>query len=345
MDRAETENDEVRYRSLSRFSIDCQPPNCNKPITESAVTCHIKGLKACRFMADGMETLAHVSGSPIGHQGFDTFQWEKLLFHAEITGLGAEIQPLNLLAKKFNAPFKFKSTAPVPDANRYFHTWFQSTHNVRLGVVEGGHRCETAMRTFYGYTLGQTVPLERLQDFTPIKAYSTLCQPFSVKILQQDVKQHLITSDILKAIRKFSKESQDLRCQVVKATHKTMWWTMYNECLAFVNSKKEKMYWGPMTNETFVEHPFKKVVNNDSITGFIETIKQIVIDRYFDTEPGKSEMTDNHKADFYAEVKKERLVGRNFAAVKEVSGKRQPMVTVHIIMHTHIPFRIADACP
>jgi hypothetical protein len=65
---------------------------------------------------------------------------DNILFHPDIQGLGATIQALNLLAAKFSAPFVFRATAPVADANRYFHSWFQSTNNVHAGVVEGGHK-------------------------------------------------------------------------------------------------------------------------------------------------------------------------------------------------------------
>ncbi len=319
MDRAVHPQKGVHYRSLSKFSMNCHPGNGQKAIIEDAVTCHVKGLTACRFGPAGMKTLAHVSGDTIGHDlGHDDYEWEKILFHPEIKGLGAETVALNLLAAKFNAPFKFKSTAPVPDANRYFHTWFQSTHNVRVGVVEGGHRCETAMRTFYGYKLAQNVPLVRLEDFTPIMAYSTLAQPFLVKVLQQDSKLHLMTNEDTRRIRQFSEESQNLQSQVVKATHKTMWWTMYTQCLAILLDPQYK-YIAKMTNELFLAQPFEKSVQKDEFTNFIEAVKDVVINRYFDTEPGKTEMQDNDKAAFLAEVHPVRMQGRNFLAIKEVS--------------------------
>jgi hypothetical protein len=116
--------------------MNCCPGNGQKAIIEDAVTCHVKGLMSCYFGAAGMKTLAHVSGGTIGHLGHDDYEWEKILFHPEIKGLGAEMVALNLLVAKFNALFKFKSMAPVPDANGYFHTWFQSTHNYASGWLK-----------------------------------------------------------------------------------------------------------------------------------------------------------------------------------------------------------------
>ena len=319
------ESQELRFNSLSKLSVDISlgvDPKKKKivKIVDQAVTCQVTGLSAYRFGLNGMKTLAHVCGRPIGHQLPDVYDWAQILFHPEIQGLGATIEALNLLAAKFSAPFVFKPTARVVDANRYFHSWFQSTHNVRAGMVEGGHRCETAMRTFYGYKIGQTVPLVPLKDFRPIDANSTLVQPFSVNVIQPDSKHFLISDDVLGRIRDYSEEAQGLRSQVVNPTYKTMWWKIYSQCIKVVKQPKFKVFDG-MTTKTFFEHPFEKSVVDDPFTAFIEAIKDVVIDRYFDTEPGKGEMQAVNKVDFVQDVKVLKLQGRNFQGIKDVSIK------------------------
>jgi hypothetical protein len=321
MGRPQENHEGLRFSSLSKLTVDIAPAGERKRIVEQNVTCHINGLTAYRFNVAGMKTLAHICGGSIGHQLPDVYDWGQILFHPEIQGLGATTEALNLLATKFNAPFVFKATAPVASANRYFHSWFQSTHNVRAGVVEGGHRCETAMRTFYGYKIGQTVPLETTLDFKTIDANSTLVQPFSVKVIQLDSKHHLISEDVLRRIRAYSKEAQGLRSQVVKPTPKTMWWKMYTQCMNVVKEKRFKVF-AEMTTESFVAYPFEKAVADDPFTTFLEAIKDVVIDRYFDTEPGKAEMHAVIKAEFCNDVKVLKLLGRNFQGIKDVSAKQ-----------------------
>jgi hypothetical protein len=320
MDRAATGTEDLRFGSLSKVNIDISQGAGEKRIVEQGVHCHVEGLTAYRFGAAGMKTLAHVSGRDIGHQQPDVYDWAKILFHPDIQGLGATIEALNLLAAKFSAPFVFKATAPVTEANRYFHSWFQSTHNVRAGVVEGGHRCETAMRTFYGYKIDQTVPLLPTKDFRPINANSTLVQPFSVNVIQPDSKYHLISKDVLRKIRAYSQEAQELRSQVVKPTFKTLWWKIFVQCGALLQEERF-LEFITMTNATFAAYEFQKKVKEDPFTVFIEAIKSVVTDRYFDTEPGRDDMKDVDKEAFLEDIKNKRLLGRNFKGIADVSAK------------------------
>jgi hypothetical protein len=255
----------------------------------------------------------------IGYQP-ELYDWASILFQPDIQGLGATTEALNLLAAKFNAPFVFKATATVTEANRYFHSWFQSTHNVRAGVVEGGHRCETAMRTFYGYQIDQTVPLTPREDFRPIDANSTLVQPFSLNVIQPDSKHYLFSNTVLTLIRGYSQEAQELRSQVVKPTFKTLWGKIFSLCMAVVNQPRFANF-REMTNETFLKYEFIKAVKADPFTVFIEEIKDVVVDAYFDTEPGREDMKNVDKAAFLKDIKALKCQGRNFTGITGVSAK------------------------
>ena len=323
LDRAAEPKSSLRFSSLSKLNVDISQGEGERAtrIAEQAITCTVTGLTAYRFGNAGMKTLAHVCGGAIRCQTPDLYDWSQILFQPEIQGLGATIEALNLLAAKFNAPFAFKATAPVADANRYFHSWFQSTHNVRAGVVEGGHRCETAMRAFYGYQIGQTVPLVPLSDFRPIDANSTLVQPFATKVIQLDSKHHLISRKILREIQAYSLEAQVQRSQVVEPTTKIMWWEIYEKCLVVLNQDQFKAF-SMNTDDKFLKSPFIKSVQEDPFTPFIEAIKDVVIEVYFGSAPGKTEMANVNKAAFIKDVKVTKLLGRNFKAMPEVSAKQ-----------------------
>jgi hypothetical protein len=277
-------------------------------------------LEASRFDAEGMKTLAHLM-HPQGKVGQkeDLFDWTKILFHPDIRGLGATVESLNLLAKKMHAPFKFKATALVHEANRFFHSWFQSTHNVRIGIVEGGHRCETAMRIFYGYKIGQEVPLKQLEDFNPVDSNSTLVQPFSIKLVHPDTKHNLITTELIETIHKYSEDVQTQRNQVVQATYKQLWAQIYMDCAQVVTQEKYAEVFPLMTKETFIRLPLAKNAKVELVSEFIEDIKKAVIDRYWRMEPGKTEVKKLEKADFAKLVKRKKMLGRNFHGIREVS--------------------------
>jgi hypothetical protein len=322
--RAPKANGGLPFSSLSRLNVRYRQEKGMKPIMEDNLKCHILGLDAYRFAANGMKALAHVLQSEGKKVGFhdEVYDWARILFHPEIRGLGATIEALNQLATKMNAPFVFKATASLPDAHRFFHSWFQSTHNVRVGMVEGGHRCETAMRIFYGYGIGQTVPLQHLDSFRQIDANSTLVQPFSIKVIQTDKTHHLITEGILNLMKNYSRAVQKSRDQLVRSTYKQLWMEIYEECSKITLHPKYTKF-QEMTIDTFIDEVFHKTPVEDDLTSFVEDIKMAVINKYWENEPGRTEVENIDKQAFVDRLRTPKMVGRNFMGIREVSGKQR----------------------
>jgi hypothetical protein len=315
--RASRTDSGLPFSSLSRIDVVLQDH------MRQGVVCEVVGLEAYRFDTTGMKALAHVlwSQGKVGHQQDDLYDWTKILAHPEIRGLGATIEALNALAQKLNAPFSFKATASVPECNRFFHQWFQSTHNVRLGVVEGGHRCETAMRVFYGYGIGQTAPLRHKNDFRPINATSTLVQPCGLKVMHPHDSTIMYTEQVVKDIRDYSGQVQKQRTLVVKPTYKQLWKTIYTECLNLLDETEFERY-KTWDIDAFIEEKFEKSADADKMCVFIERIKKIVCDLYFAYEPGKSEMAHIQRTDFDGIINRQKTSGRNFIAIRIVSYTR-----------------------
>jgi hypothetical protein len=201
-----------------------------------------------------------------------------------------------------------------------FHSWFQSTHNIRMGIVEGGHHCETAMRIFYGYKIGQDVPLTHKTDFNPVNENSTLVQPFSIKLVHPEAKHHLVTAELVAKLKDYSEAIQTQRQQLVEATYKQLWNQIYLDCAKVVAKSRYKGVFEPMTQEELTKMEFEKKTKDDIVSAFIEDIKTAVIDRYWEMEPGKTEVKKLEKETFLELVHKGKTIGRNFHGIREVSG-------------------------
>jgi hypothetical protein len=76
-------------------------------------------------------------------------------------------------------------------------------------------------------------------------------------------------------------------------------------------------------------------VADDPFTLFIEAIKDVVIDRNFETEPGKGEMQAVNKAAFCHDVKVPKLLGRNFQGIKDVSAKQPGQICTAVCASSH----------
>jgi hypothetical protein len=340
IERAPKTSSGLPFSTLSRLNVRYRPKKGLKPlkpIMEDNLKCHIKGLEAYRFATNGMKALAHVLQSEGEKVGFhdDVYDWARILFHPEIRGLGATIEALNQLATKMNAPFVFKATASLPDSNRFFHSWFQSTHNVRVGMVEGGHRCETAMRIFYGYGIGQTVPLQHLDSFRQIDANSTLVQPFSIKVIQTDKTYHLITEALIDRLKKYSSSVQKSRDQVVRSTYKQLWMDIYEDCSNITLLPKYKKF-QEMTIDKFIDEVFHKTPVEDDLTSFVEDIKMAVINKYWQDEPGRTEVENIDKQGFMERLHTPKMQGRNFMGVREVSEKKCQKNLCYAIPSCHL---------
>ena len=91
--RAPKANGGLPFSSLSRLNVRYRQEKGMKPIMEDNLKCHILGLDAYRFAANGMKALAHVLQSEGEKVGFhdDVYDWARILFHPEIRGLGATV--------------------------------------------------------------------------------------------------------------------------------------------------------------------------------------------------------------------------------------------------------------
>lgn len=313
--RASDSGSGLPLSSLSRFTL-----TEGKKVQEGAV-CEVKGLASYRLDTAGMKMLAHVlySQGHVGHQNDDLYDWSKILVHPDIRGLGATIDALNAFALKLNAPFTFQARASVPDSNRFFHAWFQSTHNVRLGVVEGGHRCETAMRVFYGFDIGQAAPLYRLPSFRAIDTTSTLVQPCGLKVIHPHDNTYLYNESLVEEIRDYSGQVQKQRILVVKPNYKQVWKAIYMDCLDLLDEPDFQKY-DTWDIDALVAEKFEKVAANDNICDFIERIKTIVCDKYFEMEPAKSELAHISRGDINAMLTTKKTKGRNNICIRTVSS-------------------------
>jgi hypothetical protein len=332
MVRASDTDSTVHMSSLSRFTMT----DHTNPVDHQGVVGKVTGLEAYKLDTPGMRILAHILNSQgrVGYQKEDLYDWTKILVHPDIRGLGATIDALNAFAFKLNAPFTFHPRASVPDSNRFFHAWFQSTHNIRLGVVEGGHRCETAMRVFYGYSIGQTVPLSRLQNFRAINATSTLVQPCGLKVIHTH-DSILYNEQMVKELRRYSGKVQEQRILVVKPGYKQLWKTIYMKCFDMLDEKDFQRY-SSWNIDSLVEEKFEKVAEADKIWRFIERIKEIVCDVYFEIEPGRSELAHVKRKDIDQLLGTKKTSGRNSFSIRAVSATNY-VTSIYNATHSHVP--------
>jgi hypothetical protein len=334
MERAENNGPGIPYTGLSTVKMQLNT-NSGEDYTPDALKCCVTGMDAYILDDAAMAPLAIIFAGGIRRTFIPhLYDWTTMLGNQVIAGLGATIHALNQLAIAMNAPFTFDAKANVPDANRFFHTWFQSLHAVRMAVIEGGHRCETAMRLFYGYDVGQPAPLQRKPAFKAISSCSTMVLPVAIRILNPQRQHNLITPTLVTEFQDYSDTIQQQRDQSVRSTYKQLWRVIYDDCLNILMTERFSVF-QDMQLADFVTLDFEKDKHMDIFSLFIEELKQAITDRYYSAEPGRTSVRDVTRATFQVQLKKGKLTGRGFNGIKEVSVPSTPHIPFYTTL-THI---------
>jgi hypothetical protein len=333
---AENNGPGLPFTSLSSVKMRYAKSAGQPRIKHDALKCCVKGMDAYMLDDAAMAPLAHICSGGIGRTSNpNLYDWPAMLGNQVITGLGATIHALNQLATTMNAPFTFDAKAPVPAANRFFHSWFQSLHAVRMAVIEGGHRCETAMRLFYGYDVGQEAPLQYKPGFRAISSYSTMVQPLAIRIVNPDRQHNMITQGLIKELQAYSDTIQQQRDQTVKTKYKQLWDTIYDDCMDVVMKPEYEMFQN-MFLQDFVDLDFEKNKQEDIFCIFVEDIKQAVLDRYYNKEPGRTNVMHVPQGNMEHHLAKLKLVGRNYKGIQEVCAGIHN-TTYPPVQHSHNP--------
>jgi hypothetical protein len=305
-------------------------------IKPNALKCHVTGMDAYVLDNAAMTPLAHIFAGGIRHtKEPHLYDWTQMLGNKTIPGLGATVHALNQLALIMNAPFTFDNKASVPDANRFFHTWFQSLHAVRMAVVEGGHRCETAMRLFYGFEVGQPAPLQRKSTFTAIGSNSTMVLPVAIKILNNLPPHTKITDSVVANLQEYSDVIQQQRDQTVRSTHKQLWQVIYDDCFEVLMSEKYSIFQA-MSLSDFVSLRFESKKCDDTFCTFIDELNQVITNRYYRQEPGRTEIRNLPREQFQIQLDKPKLQGRGFKGLSQVSVYSDAYINPSV-QPSHIP--------
>jgi hypothetical protein len=303
-------------------------------VNNQGVRCCVQGLSACLLNDTYMRPLAQLFPGNLNHQSTPPlYDWGALLgYHDARGGLGATVSALNQFAETLHAPFAFQETADVAECNRFFHMWFQSLHAVRLTIIEGAHRCETAMRLFYGYGIGDKVPLQRDDNFQPINPSSSMVVPINVRVVTPNQRHSgVITNEVLSDLREYSDSVQQERSRIVLPTYTTLWRTIYDACFDQVlEQPRFKEVFHDLTLPKFMNLPFVTQTHDDLFSQFVDEIARVVVDTFYTTEPGRTAVQGIPRAEAIQHTQKTKIRGRNNKGIREASASsvRSPCPTL-----------------